>query len=96
MASKNLIFTENSFIAQSGSSVGLGIIGPGVLNSFNQQGQQNKVDLNRTKQYLNWMGDMMSGLEISKIYSNSISISHKNIDKFVDKYCELDTEQQLK
>ena len=96
MASQNLIFTENSFIAQSGSSVGLGIIGPGVLNSFNQEGQQNKVDLNRTKQYLNWMGDMMSGLEISKIYSNSISISHKNIDKVVDKYCELDTEQQLK
>lgn len=96
LAARNLVFTENTFVAQSGSSVGLGIIGPGVLNSFKIEERNHTLRFNRTKQYLNWMGDTMSGLELQQIYQNSIAIKEAEIDSFVEHYCGLDPEEQLR
>ena len=48
-AARNLVFTEKSFVAQSGSSVGLGVISPGVLNSFKSAEKNHTLSFNRTK-----------------------------------------------
>lgn len=72
MAAKLLIFTERTIMAQSGSSVGLGIIGPGVVHSRKDDHFiSSRTDFHQVKQYLNSMGDMLSGVELAQVYQSS-------------------------